>query len=377
MTAASQRLPTEAFAAALADLDGLGAGRLRSLFGRYGPAEAWQRVCHGELPDAARLLRCVPHDAAALVTALRQQAATVDVDARWDQTTRCCTVLIHGHPGYPAELHDDPQPPAVLFARGDLSVLSRYRRVAVVGTRSATGVGRTVATDLGADLAERGIIVVSGLASGIDGAAHRGALSVSGAPPVAVVGSGPDVVYPTANAALWDDVIARGLLLSEVPVGRKGKSWRFPQRNRVLAALGELLVVVESDLKGGSMITVRAAYLRGRTVLAVPGSVRSRQSRGTNQLLFDGAGVARDSADVLGALGLEANPALNFDRRPEPDAQGAAILSLLAEEAYDLSSLAERTGQSPLAVARTVGWLEAAGWVRTTQGWFELAPVPR
>jgi DNA processing protein len=145
----------------------------------------------------------------------------------------------------------------------------------------------------------------------------------------------------------------------------------------VLAALGELLVVVESDHKGGSMITVRAAHARGKTVLAVPGSVRSPQARGTNQLLFDGAGVARHCSDVLGALGLESNPTLSFERRREPDADGAAILSLLAEEAYDLSSLSERSGQSPLRVARTIGWLEAAGWVRASNGWFELAPAPR
>ena len=172
-------------------------------------------------------------------------------------------MLLHGATGYPAVLADDLSPPPVLFARGDVAALDG-RRVTIVGTRSATAAGREVAAELGAGLAQAGVRVVSGLARGIDGWAHRGALSaVGGGPPVGVVASGLDVVYPPEHRPLWDEVVERGVLLSEVPPGTTPHALRFPLRNRILAALGEVVVVVESKRKGGSLITVEEALLRG------------------------------------------------------------------------------------------------------------------
>ena len=193
-------------------------------------------------------------------------------------------------PEFPAVLRHDPQPPAVLFVRGDLAALDA-RRVGIVGTRNATQTGRDIAFELGTALAEAGVAVVSGLAKGIDGAAHRGVLGVDGGRPVAVVGNGPDAPYPRVHAALWAEVCARGVLLSEWPPGTAPEPFRFPLRNRILAALSEVLVVVESRERGGSLITAQAAIERSVDVMAVPGSVRNRAAAGTNQLLRDGAGA--------------------------------------------------------------------------------------
>jgi DNA processing protein len=216
-------------------------------------------------------------------------------------------ILLPGRGRYPTALAGDPGAPAVLFAHGDPLVLEDRPRVAIVGTRSATPYGRQVAADLGRDLASAGVVVVSGLALGIDSAAHAGALCVidEEAPgPAAVVGTGLDVVYPSSNAKLWEQVVERGVVLSESPLGTQARPKVFPARNRIIAALSDVVVVVESHHGGGSLYTVEAAARRGIPVAAVPGSVRSRASDGTNGLLVDGCIPVRDATDVLVAISL-------------------------------------------------------------------------
>jgi DNA protecting protein DprA len=201
----------------------------------------------------------------------------------------------------------DPGAPAVLFALGDPTVLEDRPRVAIVGTRSATHYGRQVASELAADLVAEGVVVVSGLARGIDGAAHAGALRadvVDGAPPVAVVGTGLDIVYPSSNTMLWEQVAARGAVFSESPMGTKPHPGVFPARNRIIAALSDVVVIVESHHGGGSQYTADAAARRSIPVCAVPGSVMSRASAGTNALLVDGCTPVRDATDVLVAISL-------------------------------------------------------------------------
>jgi len=228
----------------------------------------------------------------------------VDVAATWSALTEAgIGVTCLGQADYPVALRDDPQPPGVLFWRGDLGSLHR-RSVAIVGTRRCTHYGREVAFALGRDLAEAGVCVLSGLALGIDGAAHAGALAgESGAGPVGVAASGVDVAYPRRHAALWSSVIAHGAMLSETPPGQPAQAWRFPARNRIIAGLAGAVVVVESRAAGGSMLTVAAALDRGVQVLAVPGPVRSPASAGTNQLLVEGSSPVRHAGDVLDALG--------------------------------------------------------------------------
>lgn len=292
-------------------------------------------------------------------------------------------VLFIGDHDYPSVLENDPAAPAILFVRGDVDALDAPR-VGIIGTRNSTAHGRATAADFARELSASGVAVVSGLARGIDAAAHRGALDVrDGARgrPVAVVASGPDVVYPRENASLWRGVIENGILLSESPPGTPPEAFRFPLRNRITAALCDVLLVVESRLDGGSMITVREALDRGVTVMAVPGSTNTRSAQGTNLLIRDGASVALEPADVLAVLGLDtARRVATFERRRVPDDGDARVLSLFGDEPLSLSDVATRAANEcalPFdAVALSLGRLEAMGWIGSTAGWFERLAVP-
>ena len=341
-----RHLPPAAFAAALAELPGTGPRRLRRVLAELEPEDAWRREGRNE--------------AAASVTDTwrRYLAAGVRVD-------------VLGKAGYPEALAGDTEPPAVLFSRGGHGALE-HRRVAIVGTRRCTRYGREVAAELGRDLAEAGVAVVSGLALGIDGAAHTGALSAGAAPPVAVVGSGLDVVYPRAHSELWRRVGSEGLLVSEAPLGARPEAWRFPVRNRIVAALAEVVVVVESPPSGGSRHTVDAAGERGITVMAVPGSIRSPASELPNALLAEGCHPVRDATDVLVALGLSACRRVGQgDPRRSPTGDDAVVLDALGWEPTSLEELVERSGVGPVATSVALQHLESAGWASGAGGWWQ------
>ena len=358
-------LPDGAYAAALAALPGAGPARLLALLRNDAPARAWARVAAGEAPVEPGLART-----------WAGAAASVDVEGLWAAYRRA-GVDVHalGSPAYPRVLADDHEPPAVLFAQGDLEVLEGPR-VAIVGTRRCSRYGRDVARSLGRELAAAGVVVVSGLAAGIDGAAHEGVLAAGdgAAPPVAVVGSGHDVIYPRANARLWGRVASGGLLLSEAPLGARPEAWRFPARNRIIAALAEVLVVVESHRAGGSMHTVEAANDRGVRILAVPGPVVSPPSHGTNRLLAEGCAPVTDVDDVLAALHLDTAGRRWADRRvPQPQGDDAAVLSALDWTPTSLDQVVARTGLRPPAIAVALTHLESAGWAASAGGWWERA----
>ena len=297
------------YAAALAGLPEMTPVRLAQVLGPLGPVEAWSALTRGTNPgDPTRRFA----DAA-------RATDPAEVGERYRRSG--VQILLPDCGLYPKALAGDPGAPAVLFAHGDPSVVEDRRRVAIVGTRSATPYGRRVAADLGRDLASAGVVVISGLAQGIDGAAHAGALGAAdgeGAAPAAVVGTGLDVVYPTSNARLWEQVVARGVVFSESPLGTLPRPKVFPARNRIIAALSDVVVVVECHHRGGSLHTVEAAARRGIPVAAVPGSVRSRASDGTNGLLVDGCIPVRDATDVLVAISLARS---GRQARPRPGAR--------------------------------------------------------
>ncbi|MDQ3680619.1 MAG: DNA-protecting protein DprA [Actinomycetota bacterium] len=352
--------PGWAYTAALAGLAYMSWDRLTALLSHTSPEQAWARVCDGGAgPAWAR--------AAAATSVEAVAEAHVQAGVR---------VSCRGEPGYPAMLTDDHEAPPVLFSIGRLEALARPR-VGMVGTRRATGYGRDVARELGRDLAEAGVTVVSGLAAGIDGASHQGALDGASAPPVAVVGSGLDVTYPRRHAALWRQVGEAGAVLSEAPLGARPEAWRFPARNRLIAALSQVLVVVESHRSGGSFHTVRAAAERAVPVMAVPGPVRSPASAGTNRLLGEGCAPACDAADVLVALSLETSgPSPPADRRLPPVGEEAVVLEAVGWEATRTDQVLTRTGLAPSRVMMALTRLEAAGWVRPAAGqagWWERA----
>jgi DNA processing protein len=229
-----------------------------------------------------------------------------------------------------------------------------------------------MAKRLGHDLAEAGVAVVSGLARGIDGAAHLGALHANGAPPIGVVGSGLDVPYPKVNEGLWSAVAAHGVLLSEAPPGAPPSAWRFPARNRMIAALADVVVVIESRASGGSMLTVREAAVRGRQVMAVPGSVASPASEGTNQLIYDGCCPVRDALDVLIALGLStAERDRTGARRRRPTGDDARLFALFdGGDSLDIETIVHSSGCALGEVALALGRLEDAGFLERNGAWW-------
>jgi DNA processing protein len=361
-------LPLEGYAAALAALPGMGPVRLAALLARWPADEAWDRAARGR----AEVENAEP----GLVRRWRTEAASVDLERVW-QTHLDAGVAVHvlGGPGYPDALAGDHEAPAVLFSRGRMTALEGPR-VTIVGSRRCTQYGRDLAHELGRDLAAVGVRVVSGLALGVDGAAHVGALAAAAAPPVAVVGSGLDVVYPRSHARLWAQVAEAGLVLSEAPLGGRPESWRFPARNRILAALADVVVVVESRAQGGSRHTVNAADERGVKVMAVPGPVRSPASAYANDLLATGSAPARDVTDVLVALHLEGKaPALRPRAEPAPpgDPVQAAVLEAMGWQSASLEQLVGRTGHTPGEVSVALARLEVGGAVVSGDGWWERA----
>lgn len=353
------------YAAALAALPMQTPRRLRLLIDAGDVAETWQRVIAGE--------SVIPHISPKLHN-MWSQAPSSLLDDMCDACTRHhITVTTRSDSTYPTVLHGDPYAPAVLFSRGTLSALTK-RRAGIVGTRHATRSGARMAFMLGAQLAAEDIAVVSGLARGIDVEAHAGVLSHAtprGAA-IAVVASGIDVVYPPEHRNIWNRVAESGLVLSEAPPGTEPVPHRFPLRNRIIAALSEVLVVVESGHRGGSMITVREAMKRDVCVMAVPGSPGLRQSEGTTALLRDGCAPVGDVTDVLIALGLDTRREHRWcDTRQVPTHHEAAVLSVLAHKPRTLDEVALLGALSVVDAAILLGRLQAKQWVAHTDGWWE------
>lgn len=201
-----------------------------------------------------------------------------------------------GDRGYPEALRHIPDAPAVLYVRGEVSLLERPQ-VAIVGSRNATRAGLDHARQFASALAERGYAVTSGLAQGIDGAAHAGALAAGG-DTVAVVGTGADVVYPRAHRALTEQIVQQGVLVSEYPPGTGPKSGHFPRRNRIISGLSRGILVVEAGLRSGSLITARLALEQGRDVFAIPGSIHNPLARGCHELIRQGAKLVETVDDI-------------------------------------------------------------------------------
>jgi len=373
-------------AAALASLPGIGPQRLRTLVRGLGVLPAWRAV-RGEAPAPDHIAAMLRQDG--LDRTLRR-AATVQL---LDQTAAALhdgniRVLLATDAEYPASMRGDFAAPAVLFVKGDVSAFAN-RRVGIIGTRAASAAGRHFARRLGRELARNGVSVVSGLARGIDAAAHRGVIDAcdatsSVAPhdesclarhiaaPIAVVASGLDVVYPREHATLWQQVAECGVIVSESPPGCAPDAFRFPLRNRMLAMASELLVVVESRATGGSMITVDEAAKRGITVLAVPGSPHSDTSAGTNALIAQGATSVCDAADVLVALGIDHHRlAASSDARPRPSAADKVVLDALARRPSTFDHLVAELDLPIEDVAVRLGRLEAQGWAVVNGGWWE------
>lgn len=283
-------------------------------------------------------------------------AAGVEAAGCWG----CC----RHDPLYPEGLRDAADAPWALVGRGDPALLGELAEpsavVCVVGARRASSYGRDVARQLGRDLAAAGLVVVSGMAFGVDACAHRGALETGRT--VAVLGGGADVAYPAAHRSLWRRVQERGLVLSELPPGTGVWRWAFPARNRVMAALAGMTVVVEAAERSGSLITADLAADLGRDLGAVPGPVNSRVSAGPNNLLAGGACVVRDAQDVLDAM---LGPGVSRSERVGPplDATAAEALAAVELGRDTCDAVAAALDVSGAEAATLLADLEAGGYV--------------
>jgi DNA processing protein len=307
---------------------------------------------------------------------LLQSLDGLDLDAERERLAVATVLTACRHSrAYPPLLLELGDPPAVLFAVGRPETLDAVREepaVAIVGTRNPSPYGTEVAYSLGRGLGAAGVPVVSGLALGIDATAHRGCLAGRGLP-VAVLACGPDVVYPRRHRRLHEGVREAGLVLSELPPGTQPFRWSFPARNRIMAGLARMTVVVEAADPSGSLITTDFARDLGRSVAAVPGRVTSRVARGTNGLLKDGAVPITGAEDVLDELfgaGMRSVPPAEAARREPADPRLRRILE--ATEGHgSVAAIAEQAGIATADARAAIGRLEAEGYLvrRDLGGW--------
>lgn len=376
-------LSADACALGLASLPGIGPATLAGLLRSASPQELWELVLAGRVqrpePQGQLALGGMGRRGNPQRRSWSDAARLLSLDERW-RAARLAGVGVSwlGAADYPALLAADPEPPGVIFWKGNLDVLDRPS-VAIVGTRRATHEGIRAAGEIAEGLADAGVIVVSGIALGIDGAAHRGALRSPG--PIGldcvtagVAASGVDVPYPARHRYLWDEIVARGVVISESPPGHPAQAWRFPSRNRVIAALAQFVVVVESRETGGSMHTVEAAMKRGIDVGTVPGPVHSPAAAGTNRLLFEGAFPVRSAEDVLGYLSLDQSSVAraagrsSSGRRAEVPLAHQPVLEAVGWTPASISRIVDRCGLTLPAVAESLDWLEQNRWAEEDGG---------
>ena len=342
----------------LARTDGVGPATFGQLIERFGSAAAALLA----LPELAQGRS--PHI-----------PSPQELEAEWAAGEAAgAKLLIWGSPEYPALLAASDGAPPVLWALGDVALIQR-ESIAIVGSRAASAAGRRIAEQLARELGEAGQVVISGLARGIDAAAHAGSLSTGA---VAVLAGGVDRPYPPQNLALYEAIAERGCVVSERPVGHEARARDFPRRNRIISGLARAVVVVEAELRSGSLITARLAAEQGREVFAVPGSPLEPRSRGTNDLIRQGATLVECGDDVLRALDDLSTVYRARPREPALPAVGRADIADVDEITQELDRLLSPTPMPIDVLARETGAPMAAVLAALTElslaGRAELLP---
>lgn len=353
---------------ALLRVPGLGPVRARRLLQRCGDAAG--------IFAAGPVLWAETGCGEALCAALAQpDRAGAETDLAWLAAAPNRHFIAHGDPLYPSRLAQIARPPLALFAIGDLDLLS-LPQMALVGARSASAQGRANARRFATELAQRGLTVTSGLALGIDTAAHEGALDANGST-LAVCGNGLDRVYPARNAELATRIVERGLLISEFPIGIAPRPEHFPQRNRIISGLSLGVLVVEAQLQSGSLITARLAAEQGREVFAIPGSIHNPLARGCHALIREGAKLTETVDDILAELAPllpatpPAGPAGPLPAAPRPTIENPLqqrVLVALGEEAIALDALVDLLEVPVAELSAALLALELLGHVEANAG---------
>jgi DNA processing protein len=349
----------------LARAPGLRAGALHALLEAHGDAA-------GILSASPRAWRAAGLGDETIGALAAPDPARIAADLAWfDQPSHHLVPI--DSPAYPPLLRQIPDPPPVLFLAGDPAALATPQ-LAIVGSRSPTHGGRETAEAFAAALARAGLTITSGLALGIDGAAHRGALAAGGRT-IAVLGSGPDVIYPASHAALAREVAGAGAVVSELPPGTPPRREHFPKRNRIISGLALGTLVVEASERSGSLITARLAGEQGRELFAIPGSIHNPLARGCHRLIREGAKLVEQARDVLEELGPLAGvlvpPDAPADGAPPdagPDPEYGALLDALGHDPCSVDTLVRRSGLTADVVSSMLLLLELRGDVQLVPG---------
>ena len=363
---------------------GLGPGLLRKLLEGLGSIDAIHGASDSKLRQAG-----LPEK---VVTSMRQvEASDIQTDLDWMADAPDRTIITRDCAQYPARLNEIADPPLVLYVRGDVDVLSTPQ-LAIVGSRKPGHSAESHAFDIASQLANYGITITSGLALGVDGCAHRGALAAGGYT-VAVTATGLDRVYPAKHQQLAQEIAAQSAIISEFPIGTNPNAGFFPRRNRIISGLSYGTLVVEAALKSGTLTTAAHATSQAREVFAIPGNIDNPQSRGCHALLKNGATLVENVADILEVLApllpasvsfasdqAEGTPAKDPEPGPEPepepqtepesgvDTAAAKLLQSLGYDPLSLDQLAERCGLDIVTVTGITLDLELDGSIKKTAG---------
>lgn len=342
---------------ALSLIRGLGGEGARSLLKAFGSPEA---VFAASIPALKSIVK--PEVAAEIGKGITDAQAAPALAWLDDGNNHVVTLA---DADYPQALLNIPDPPLLLYIKGRLELLNRPA-LAVVGSRNATPQGINNAEAFSRALSEAGLCVVSGLAHGVDAAAHRGALQGQGSS-IAVVGTGLDRIYPAANRDLAHALAAKGAIVSEFPLGTPPLAANFPRRNRIISGLGVGTLVVEASVQSGSLITARLALEQGRDVFAIPGSIHAPQSKGCHRLIKQGAKLVETAQDILEELGGLAIPAAASEPAATADS-GPSLLDHLGFDPVDLDTLVARCGLTMAELSAMLLTLELEGRISALPG---------
>jgi len=355
---------------ALAQVPGIGSARLRTLVAAFETAAAALRAPHGAIA-------ALPGFSRAAASAIRASSVGTGKEILAQLDRHGATVLLPDDPAFPPLLGEIPEPPALLYVRGDVRLLRRAA-AGIVGSRDHSAYGADAARLLASGVARAGVVVVSGMARGVDAIAHTAALDTGGTS-IGVLGNGFGIVYPAANRALYERMAATGCLVTELPPGERPHAGAFPRRNRLISGLAGVTVVVEAAPGSGALITADCALDQGRTVLAVPGPITSPTSLGCNRLIQQGAKPALSAGDILEELGLPGmvdaaeRPATGEapPERPLPPDLSELQRSLwetLRAEPKHVDALVATAGTDTSAVLTALTELEMRGVVKQQPG---------
>jgi len=350
----------------LHQINGLGSAKLCQLLSRFGNPEAIFTASLHSLKDVVETK---------IAQAINQGVDTSLIQSSLDWLADDNNHLITlADEAYPKQLLEIANPPAILYAKGNINLL-KQPAIAIVGSRNATPQGEKNAIDFAESLASQGLCIISGMALGIDGAAHQGALKANGAT-IAVVGTGLDIVYPARHRDLAHQIAANGLILSEFPIGTPSKPQNFPRRNRIITGLSLGCLVVEANIGSGSLISAKLAAEQGREVFAIPGSIHSPVAKGCHALIKQGAKLVESSDDILSEIQFErleistqnTSPNGSLPKRANPPPEASPVLASMGFDPIDFDQLLGLTDLTSSELSTMLTLLELEGKLAQIQG---------